>query len=62
MATVTRAFADHAGKLHTSAEAATRADIVALLGNDGLASSVLSKRTELEAIFAEHDQMTGAEK
>lgn len=62
MAKVQRAFADNAGKLHSSAEAATRADIIALLGNEGLASAVLSKRTELEALFAEHDQMTGAEK
>jgi hypothetical protein len=29
---------------------------------DGIARTILNKRAELEAIFAEHDAMTGAEK
>lgn len=68
MAKAIQAFADREGRPHSSPEAATVSDILALLGGAGggvaagMAQTILTKRAELEAIFAEHDAMTGAEK
>lgn len=68
MAKAIQAFEDRAGKFHETGEAATLADIVSVLGGNGggvasgIAQTILTKRAELEAIFAEHDAMTGAEK
>ncbi len=59
-------FADNNGKRHDTAEEATLSDIASILGRlgsdpgltDGIARKVLDKRTELEAVFAEHDAIT----
>jgi hypothetical protein len=69
MAKAIQAFADRDGKHHASADAATVADILSILGGsgggiaDGMARTILAKRAELETVFAEHDaMMEGKEK
>lgn len=63
MAKAIQAFADRSGKHHETADAATVSDILAILGGngggiaDGMARTILAKRAELEAVFAEHDAM-----
>lgn len=67
MAKATRAFLDNAGKLHVTAENATLSDLEAILGRlggdagitSGLAQKIFQKRAEIEAAFAEFDQLTG---
>lgn len=65
MAKVSRSFEDNKGCFHKSPEAATMADLAALIGRAGddggmaagLARLILERRTEIEAAFADHDAM-----
>lgn len=67
MAKITHAFADNRGALHLTAEAAVLADLTVILGRigaesaltAGLAQRILEKRSEIEALFQEFDQMVG---
>lgn len=69
MAKATTAFLDNTGKLHTSAETAVLSDIAQILGRIGadaglvlgIAQKILEKRDELEAVFAEYDQLKVAD-
>lgn len=66
MASVTFAYADNAGTLHTAPIDAALADISTILGRigaetgitSGLAKLIIEKRAELEAVFADLDHMT----
>jgi len=65
MAKASQAFFDNKGTFHKTPEEATTSDIAALLGKigdgeslaPGIANMLLEKRTDLEAIFADHDGM-----
>lgn len=66
MASVIFAYADNSGNLHTAPIDAALADISTILGRigaetgitSGLAKLIIEKRAELEAVFADLDQMT----
>lgn len=64
MAKVVTAYCDGKGNLHTSAEAAAKSDLAALIGataegmSVGLANLLFQKREELEQIFKDYDDMT----
>ncbi len=68
MAKIINAFADNAGHIHESAEDAVIADISNVLGRIGaeagltlpIARTILAKRSEIEAIFAELDTLLHA--
>ncbi|MDE2595976.1 MAG: hypothetical protein KGL44_03765 [Sphingomonadales bacterium] len=70
MANVAPAFADNAGEVYASPEAAVLSDLAAALGRTtadsgitgGLAMLILDKRAEIERAFADLDAMTGAAK
>jgi hypothetical protein len=54
------AYTDSRGKLHITAKAATVSDLAELFGSAegmgiGIANTILEKRSEIEAIFAEYD-------
>jgi hypothetical protein len=56
------AFSDSRGNLHASAKQAAISDLAQVFGNSegmatGIAGTVLAKRAEIQAIFAELDEM-----
>lgn len=65
MASVVFAYADNAGTMHHAPIDAAVADISTILGRigadsgiaAGIARKIIEKRAELEAVFAELDQM-----
>lgn len=57
MGKVSHAYADNSGRLHTTPDQATVADLTAVVGNAVLAKSVLENRDEIERILHEHDMM-----
>lgn len=68
MAEIAQAYRDGAGKLHTTVEAATIADIAAAIGRvgeeggltEGIAKLIFERRSQIEATLAQHDQMVAA--
>ena len=68
MAKLGTALFDANGTVHKTPEAATESDIAAVLGKvgegeslaPGIARTILQKRAEIEALFAEHDKMMKA--
>lgn len=67
MAKIVPAFVDNQGCLHDTAWDAALADLMVVLGRigaqggitEGLAKCILEKRSEIEAVFADLDAMTG---
>ena len=65
MAKMGTAFFDNKGSFHKTPEEATVSDLAALLGKigegeslaPGIAQTLLTRRGELERLFAEHDAM-----
>lgn len=65
MARVTPSYEDNKGELHRSPENATIADLATILGRmgddggmaAGVARLILEKRREIEAAFADYDEM-----
>lgn len=67
MASIGNAYIDRKGQYHKTQDDATKSDLAAVLGKvgdgeslaPGIASTLLDRRSDIEAIFAEHDVMTG---
>jgi 3-methyladenine DNA glycosylase Tag len=67
MAKVVNSYADNSGKVHDTVEEAVIADLSNVLGRigaeagltAGIAKTILAKRDEIEAIFAEFDELVG---
>lgn len=64
MPKATIGFTDGRGRLHSTARMATVSDLAALFGSmegmaTGIAHTILAKRTEIERIFAEFDEVCG---
>lgn len=64
MPKATVGFTDGRGRLHSTAKMATVSDIAALFGSmegmaTGIAHTILEKRSDLERIFAEFDDISG---
>ena len=65
MASVTNAYADNSGVLHTTPHDAAIADLTSVLGRigneaglaAGLARMIIEKRPEIETVFADLDLM-----
>ena len=65
MAKIGQGYFDAKGAFYRTAEEATASDLAALLGKvggeeslaPGLAKVMMQKRSEIEAIWAEHDKM-----
>lgn len=60
MAKITQTFIDAKGNPHQTPEAATKSDLLLVMGNPALADHVFRERARIEQIFAEHDAMTKA--
>ncbi len=68
MAKIVPAFADDSGAIHLTAEKAVLADLSAILGRigaeagltNGLAQTILDKRSDIERIFAQADDIAEA--
>lgn len=63
-----QAWADAKGKMHQTLDAATLADLAQIFADGGaegmstgLANTVLTKRADIERIFAEYDEAKGAQ-